>query len=419
MWEEELSTAVTYTALVIVGLIVLFGLLIVISARFKQRVTLQLEAVKRPIHVLQKTHPDSWRLLSRVLNALCRCWMFIDMALDGALCIALYNDKVGETNPGLWSLSLLVWMLPYICLWMATFNIFWEVAHKAWVKKISFTKEDSTTGSTPFIRNTFLFCTTLMFGLPGVLVMDILFVTVFLFADFAHTEYLVHYERLRYLVEAMVEGPLGLIFQIFVLLKSSREESGIVLDPLLLPFSIMCSVCSIMYQIASIRTVAANTQTTFLEQLKTVWKVGVGSLPYVDGIASGRLQKVHYNRLDLVPHDIRVIVHAIHAPAAALTSLSLSGCGLNEHHLIELERLYDPTAPTTRQFRRQQRTIRSRSASSISSPSSSSSPSSTDTNGPILIDTIALAANNFLHPQCTGSICTIMLSLRSLKRVGL
>jgi hypothetical protein len=306
--QKDVTRAVAFTALVIVGLVAVFLGLVLISARFKKQVILRLEAAKRPLRMLQQSHPNSWRMISRVMNALCRLWMFVDMGLDGALCIALYNDKVGDTNPGLWTLSLLVWMCPYFVLWLSTFHIFWRI-NQAWLKQISWTGKETpiqekaghrrrvsafplAPGNLSAARYSLLFLVTFIFGLPGVLIMDILLITVFLFSDFAHTEYLVHYERLRYLVEAMIEGPLGLIFEIFVLLKSSHEESGIELDPLLLPFSIAIKSCSMVYQIMSIRAVAANSQKTFFKELLTLWKVGVGSLPYIDGIATGKLHRV-------------------------------------------------------------------------------------------------------------------------------
>jgi hypothetical protein len=318
---------------------VVFVILSLVLARIcmPDHVKQELTSVMRIEVILQKTHPHSWICLMRFVSAGCRAWMFLDMSLDGALVLSLYNTREEEYT--LFLASFIVYIFPYLVMSGLTVRMLWvtTAGRHHWFSRGHHHLRH--------LRKYIFLVIAFGLGVPGAALTDVWFVTVLLFANLEYTKYLVHYERLRYIVEAMVEGPLSLAFQIYVVIYTkSREvegaaESGLKMDPLLLPVAISTSMMSIVFQYFAIKARAVHSGIGLWDQIKITWQVGVGALPYVYGIGSGKMTSVVYQHLDLVPQDIKKIVHAIRTPHCLLTSLTIKGCHLGENHLIELERL--------------------------------------------------------------------------------
>jgi hypothetical protein len=249
--------------------------------------------------------------------------MVLDMLLDGAVCFELH--ATADSHPDLFYASLAVWLAPYACLWAGIFNL------------LCLLLLPSQSSFCILLVKALGFFATLGLGIPLLLITDLFFVTFFLFANLESSKHLVYYERLRYLAEAMIEAPLTIAFQAYVITYSSNIDSDIYLEPTLLPVSLAMSLFSLVYQYWNLRARASHSQVSFSDQLLAVLHVGMGSLPFVAGISNGSLVEAKYLYLDLHPSDVRKIVHAVNSPHAVVQTLVIKGCMLSQAGCAELE----------------------------------------------------------------------------------
>jgi Ran GTPase-activating protein (RanGAP) involved in mRNA processing and transport len=146
-------------------------------------------------------------------------------------------------------------------------------------------------------------------------------------------ENIVYYEKLRKLVECTCEAIPQILFQVYILF---RANDAIEIDWRLLILSVCISVVVLLLRVREIRRGAHYRQITVREHMKQIWTVGVGEIPHLAGIGSGKLVEARYNDLRLTGSDMASVAKAMQCRTSRLKSLHLSSCNLELEHVKTL-----------------------------------------------------------------------------------
>ena len=166
-------------------------------------------------------------------------------------------------------------------------------------------------------------------GLPCLLYMDLMLVSKHLTDELANEPYKIYYWKLRLVCESLFEAIPQSLFQMAVWKGYSIALS---VDQTLLEFSIAMSFFSLMKNVWFVRAGAKENDVGFFEHVRQIIAVGVGFVPYISGIRTGKLQDVWYDRIPLDPRQLDKIKKAMLSKTTMIETLSLQKCGLGLHH---------------------------------------------------------------------------------------